>query len=55
MSMLMCLMYFYVHFKNLCKDTEGTGNIGCLWEVGLVAGEQSYLKYFSLFVLLKKF
>lgn len=47
MSLLMCLMCFYFHFKNFCKDTEGTGNVACLWEVGLVAGEQGYLKYFS--------
>lgn len=45
-------MHFYIHFKNLCKDTKGTGDIGCLWEVRLAAGAQVYLRYFSLWNIL---
>lgn len=40
MYMIMCWMHFNTYFKDLYRDTGGTGNIGCLWERGLLAGEQ---------------
>lgn len=51
MYIIMCLMCLYIHLQNLSKETEGTGDIGPFWDMGIVAREQEGQRYFSLLIL----